>query len=130
MSQRFSLKMDELRQGNPAVVGQEPEAGPRDDDLYYPSYGNVRNICFCWPDGRKMFLNYAYLITVEYEASDNRITLVFSTHSVRLQGINLQPVFFKLMSQLVRLLQCVDSRYNAIEPDRAIVNSIEVSANG
>lgn len=129
MSQRFSLKMDEMRQGNPAATDDIPEAGPRDDDLYYPSYGNVRNICFCWPDGRRMFLNYAYLISGDYEAQENRITLVFSTHSVMLQGINLQTVFFKLMSQHIRLLQCVDSRYNAIEPERAVVNSIEVAAN-
>lgn len=129
MSQRFKLKMDEMQQGNPGATGYEPEAMPRDDDLYYPTYGNVRNICFVWPDGKKMFLNYAYLITGEYAADDNRIMLVFSSHTVGITGINLQPVFYKIMSQYLRLLQCVDERYNAIEPGRAVVNSIEVTAN-
>ncbi|WP_118973789.1 hypothetical protein [Taibaiella koreensis] len=129
MTQRFTLKVDEMRQNEPTAAGYEPEAGPRDDDIYYPSYGNVRHICFGWPDGRKLFLNYAYLISGEYIAEEDKVTLLFTTHGATLTGINLSAVFNKIMGQQVRLLQCVDSRYNAIEPDRPIVNSIDVSLN-
>lgn len=129
MSQRFTLKVDEMRQGNPAAAEPETETGPRDGDLYYPSYGNVRHICFCWPDSRMLFLNYAYMVSGEYIGEENKIVLLFTTHGVTLAGINLLPVFNKIMGQQVRLLQCVDSRYNAIEPDKAVVNSIDVSLN-
>lgn len=129
MSQRFNPKMEEMKQNNPASSGYEPEGQIGDDDLYYPSYGNVRNLCFSWPEGRKMFLNYAYLISGEYDAEDNSIAMVFSTHSVAVRGINLQPLFFKIMSQEVRLLQCTDARYNSVSHDRAIVNSIQVTAS-
>lgn len=129
MSQRFNPKMEEMKQNNPASSGEEPEVQIRDDDLCYPSYGNVRHICFSWSDGKKMFLNYAYLISGEYDAVENCITLAFSTHSVVMTGINLHHVFFKLMGQQVRMLQCVDVRYNSIGGDRAVINSIILRAN-
>jgi len=129
MSQRFNPRIEEMKQNDPASPGYEPEGTIRDDDLYYPSYGNVRHICFCWPEGRRFFLNYAYLISGDYDAVENCITLAFSTHAVALKGVNLQPLFFKIMSQQVRLLQCIDPRYNSIGGDRAIINSIEVTAN-
>lgn len=129
MSQRFSLKMDEMRQGNPAASDDIQETGPGDRDIYYPTHGNVREICFILLSGRMVSLNYSYLIAKDANEERTEIILEFSSHTVTVTGINLESVFFKIMSQHVRLLQCVDSRYNAIEPERAIVNDIEVIKN-
>jgi hypothetical protein len=129
MSQRFNPRMEEMKQNNPASYGYEPETQIGEDDLYYPTYGNVRHLCCCWMDGKKFFLNYAYLISAEYDAAEGAITLAFSTHSVVIKGVNLQSVFFRIMGQQIRLLQCTDARYNSIGGDRAIVNSIQITAN-
>lgn len=128
MSQRFNPKIEEMKQNSPAASGYEPETEVKDYDPDYPTYGNVRNICFAWPDGKKMFLNYAYLISCAYNAEESSLAIVFSTHSVAARGVNLEPLFFRIMGQKVRLLQCTDPRYNSIGTDRAIINEILVTA--
>ena len=129
MSQRFSPKIEEMRQGNPTATEDDSDDYPKQGDIYYPTHGNVRDICFVLLDGRMVSLNYSYLIAKDINVERTEMVLTFSSHTVTAKGINLESVFFKIMSQYVRLLKCTDARYNPISPDRPVVNSIEVVAN-
>lgn len=125
MSQRFNLKIDQMRQSNPAATDHQDDQGNAllPDSEHYPSYGNVRNLCFVWPDGRKLFLNYSYLIATECNTLYSEVILTFSTHIVTLKGFNLQTMFFELMEQRLRLIACIEERYLSLQPEGAAVVS-------
>lgn len=116
MNQGFRLRFDQLRDNDPT--------GPADAaDLLrveqYASVGHTRNVCLVWPDGRRAFLNYAYLVAGEYEPNDekNMIRLSFSSHSVTLQGYSLEPLFMALLDHLPRIITAIDPRY-VLDEDR------------
>ena len=119
MSQGFKLKYDELREGDPTrTIPQEAS---------YGSEGYVRNICFVLPDGNRMFLNYAYLVSGEYLPEQSRIVLSWTTHVVSLAGIHLEPLFYELMQYIPRQIICQDERYNAAaEKNKSIVNEMTI----
>jgi hypothetical protein len=89
----------------PASNGDEKE------NEQYPTPGQNRNLCFVQADGKRLFLNYAYLIAGEYEPESNTITLNFSTHTVTLKGRNLENLYESIMLQLQREIVGVESRY-------------------
>ena len=74
---------------------------------------SVRNICFVWPNGRKAFFNYAYLIAAEFEPNteQNVIKLDFSSHSVSISGYTLNTLFLALLDHSPRIVTVTDSRY-------------------
>ena len=80
---------------------------------------HARNLCLVWPDGRRMFLNYAYLMAGEFdpEPEKNVIQLRFSSCTATLQGYSLEPLFLALLDHLPRLIQATDERY-VLEEDR------------
>jgi hypothetical protein len=128
MSQRFSLKFDEMREGSPVDIDQGQAAKGSDDDVLYPSFGHVRNLCFVWPDGRRLFLNYSYLVAAECNTMFSEIILTFTTHIVTAKGYNLKSLFFQVMGQYLRLLHCTDQRYNSLQPEGTpVVNEILVA---
>lgn len=129
MSQRFNLKIDQMRQSSPAATDHQDDQGNAllSDSEHYFSYGNVRNLCFAWPDGRKLFFNYSYLIAAECNTLFSEIVLTFSTHIVTLKGFNLQTMFFDLMDQRLRLITCIEERYLALQSEgAAVVSEINV----
>ena len=131
MSQRFNVKMDQMRQASPvlAAADQDGQAAQHTGGVYYPSFGSNRNLCFIWPDGCKLFLNYAYLIAADCNTADSEITLTFSTHIVTIKGYNFQMLFFDLMEQKLRLIICIEERYLALQPEGAsVVTEITVTA--
>ncbi len=80
-----------------------------------------------WPDGRKMFLNYAYLVSCEYVPAKKSIVLAFTTHQVTLNGIRLDTLFDELMEQLPKVIACKDERYNSLQSEaQAVVNEIQI----
>ena len=129
MSQGYKLRFDQLRENDP--TGPANESGTLLAEQY-PTNGHTRNVCLVWPDGRRVFLNYAYLIAGEYEPNEekNVIRLSFSSHSVKLQGYALEALFMALLDHLPRIIAVVDIRY-VIRDDTydSIVIDAEVKAN-
>lgn len=127
MNQGFKLRYDQMRESDPTP---STEAG-EETALHYATPGHGRNICFVWPDGRKAFFNYAYLMATEFEPNTDRntIKLNFSAHQIHLSGYRLEPLFMALLDHLPRMVTAVDARYAlADETQSAMVVEIKVSA--
>lgn len=118
MNQGFKLKYNEMQENNPANNPDGAEQAPKADDYKYIAVGHVRNICFVWVDGKRVFLSYAYLISGEYNPEEAAIRLIFTTHSVLLKGNHLESLFYELMAQITRQIVCVDSRYDVLSEDK------------
>lgn len=110
MSHGFKLRFDEMREGDPTNSDSTKQD---ENELFYQSSGYARNICFVWSNEKRLFLNYAYLVSGEFNPNEekNIITLIFSSHTVSLYGYNLETLFTALMDHLPRLIIEVDSRY-------------------
>lgn len=122
MSQNFKLKFDELREGKPTEKGEAVENSYETFD----TPGHVRNLCFVWPDGRKKFLNYAYLVSGEYSPDDGSITLIFTTDTVVVKGSGLDELFEELVSHRPMKVIYTDARYNDTMKSKIIINNIEL----
>lgn len=130
MNQGFKLRYDQMRDGDP--MGTRPENTPTVETGASDSAGNVRNLCLCWLDGRRLFLNYAYLVTGEFTPGDetNIIKLGFTSHNVTLQGYGLDVLFSELLGHSPRFIHQVDPRYEKIEvSERETVVAIGVEEN-
>lgn len=130
MSQDFKFKFDRMLESDPTLPGQE--AGePAGDARLYPSVSHTRNLGFVWPDGRRMFLNYSYLVSAEFRPVDNAIHLAFTTHEVLMKGVALHILFEELMSHLPRIIRCTEARYNAtLEQAAYAVNQMAIEKAG
>lgn len=125
MSQGFKLKFDEMRAGNPTHPTSPDESGAKAYEQHYPEESGVRSLCLVWRDGRRIFLNYSFLVSAEYIPDGNEIRLSFTSQLFVLKGVNLQSLFYDLMSQSIRQITCVDERYNLVgEDERFVVNEI------
>ncbi|GAB4002096.1 hypothetical protein GCM10028807_59960 [Spirosoma daeguense] len=125
MNQGFKLRFDQMRENNPAT--DNTLSVELNGDYHAPGY--ARNLCLVWPDGRKVFLNYAYLIEAEFDpgSEKNIIRLNFSSHDVLLQGYGLDTMFMELLDHLPRIIKASDERY-AIETEHStIITDIAVS---
>lgn len=121
-NQDTKTRFQQIRENNAlAAVTQASEA--------YGEQSHVRNLCFVWTDGKKLFLNYAYLVSAAYEP--DAITLAFTTHTLTLTGLRLEKLFDELMDHLPRIIICTDDRYAVIAGDSApVVKDITVQLNG
>ena len=125
MSQSFRWKYNEMQNGDPTKQNDETERDVSEDRYIAPSY--ARNICFVLADGRRLFLNYGYLVSAEYLPEDGMIILSFTSHIVTLKGIHFEKLFYDLMQGYPRQIVYQDARYNdAEETDKPIVNEINV----
>lgn len=125
MSQNFR---DKMRQMQDNAVTDDQQADPTQENAQYPAHGNTRNLGFEWPDGKKKFLNYAYLVSGDYSPTDSTITLAFTTHVVTLKGVALEALYGELMEQLPKIIVCEETRYNALKEDETpTVNEITVT---
>lgn len=129
MNQGFKLRFDQMRESDP--TSSDPSPGTDEADRY-PQPSFVRNVCLIWPDGRRMFLNYAYLVAAEFDPSreTNTIKLIFSSHTVLVEGYGLETLFVALLDHLPRLITAIDPRY-VLEEDKtdAMVIAIQVEKN-
>lgn len=110
MSHGFKLRFDEMLESDPTNI----ESAKQDEkELFYQSSGHARNVCFVWSNEKRLFLNYAFLVSGEFNPNEekNLITLTFSSHTVSLYGYNLETLFTALMEHLPRIIFEVDSRY-------------------
>lgn len=119
-------KFDEMNGGkknNPEKQGGQPN-----EPVNYPTAGDVRNLCFVQPDGKRQFLNYAYLISGEYDPEASEIKLTYTTHVVALKGYNLEALFESLMVQVPKEIVGIDNRYSE-ESNEATTGVIEIIIN-
>ena len=112
MSQDFKLNFYDSREVK--QTGQET-GDAQDESALYDTPGNVRNLCFVWPDGRMKFLNYAYLISANFNPIEGEIMIIFSSSKIILKGHSLVTLFKLLITFQVKLITCVDCRYQNIE---------------
>ena len=111
MNREFKLRYDQMREGDPSKT--EETAQPNTDNGLYHAPGQARNLCLVWPDGKRFFLNYAYLIAGELnlDGEKNVIILHFSSHTVTLSGYGLEALFRELLDHLPRIIFSIDERY-------------------
>lgn len=124
MSHHFRLKYNEMREGDPSKTQANSPFPAEDED--YARASNVRNVCFVLSDGHRIFLNYGYLVAGQYFPAESLIRLSFTSHTVMMTGVRLEPLFYEFMQHLPRQIACTDERYNAAAEDDGIVNSISI----
>jgi hypothetical protein len=119
MNQNYRLRFDQMRESHPT----ETETIPVTDGAFYSEAGVTRNVCFVWPDGRRAFFNYAYLIASDFEPNGdkNRIRLTFSSNKVELEGYGLEKLFMDFFQHLPRIVLITDPRYANQETGQAAV---------
>lgn len=101
---------DKLNKGNGGQGTVSPDLSMDETDNY-ATPSQVRNLCFVQPDGKRLFLNYAYLVSGEYSPDTNTIKLIYTTHEITLKGRNLESLFESLMAHLPRQILAVERRY-------------------
>jgi len=120
MSQRFRFKLNEKD-----VNKAEQEETEKSETHLTES--PVRNLCFVWPNGKKKFLNYAYLVSGEYLPEENLIKLAFTSETILIKGERLEGLFEQLLDHEPRRIVCGDARYNALDAIEASVNEIIIT---
>lgn len=119
-NQSISNDMTGNEQENAKVRANAP------DIEFYEHYSGIRNVCFTQLDGSRIFLNYNYLVSGEYNPEQSQIVLGFTTHQITLKGVNLEKLFEGLMFHSVKNVGTRDQRYNHLVGDDAVmVNHIE-----
>lgn len=116
MSHEFKFKFDEMRNNNPGKQQQT-----------YAGESHVRNVCFVQSDGKMLFLNYSYLVSGEYVANESTITLHFTSHTITLKGIKLEPLYLEFFSHIPRHITATDERYNSVENGSYQINEIQIA---
>ena len=129
MSQDFRNRYEQLRASDPTKPENASET--TESGSFYETPGHSRNLCLVWPDGRRMFLSYAYLAAGKFavESEFNIINLYFSLHTVTVKGYALESLFMQLLDQMPRLISESDSRYASSERHQCIIIEMIVSKN-
>lgn len=125
MSQKYKDKYEELRNND---LGQKEPVSSEGEHVFYDTPGNARMITFAWPDGRELFLNYAYLVSGEITQAGetNSIILTFTTHQITIKGHGLRELFVSLTAQAARTIQQPEPRYNALNGEKTEILEILV----
>ncbi|WP_157607619.1 hypothetical protein [Runella limosa] len=122
MNPNFKLRFDQMKESSPADTASEKEMGVASNEY---TLARPLNLCLVWPDGKRFFLNYSYLIAGEFnpEGETNRIQLYFTTYQVSLKGYGLEALFMALLEQLPHQLIAIEPRYVVSEeaPDGTVI---------
>lgn len=128
MSQSFKFRYDEMRENDPGK--SQAEQTSNESDLFYPSSGSVREVCFILPDGSMESFNYAYVVRRLCSVERDLIIIEFTTHTAIIKGVRLEILFFQLMQQLNKMISCTDGRYNQLYgAAEYVVNHITITSN-
>ncbi len=123
MNQRFKLQYEGINEQDANNENTNLSAY----DQSYKSETRVRNLCFVFKDGKKTFLNYGYLIKVDFYPDNDTIIMIFTTDKIRLKGVNMEALFYDLMDHIPRQIVETDSRYNLIGDDqKPVINEVEI----
>jgi hypothetical protein len=113
-----NLRYNQLKENDPTQ---------KDLEENYPTPGMVRNICFVQLNGNRIFLSYAFIVSVEYIEVEDKIVIVFTSHIISLSGVSLKSLFYDLMNHLPQFVICKDERYNQLgSKENYSVNEIEI----
>lgn len=114
-----------MREGDPSKTEEtvQPDAG----NGMFHALGYARNLCLVWPDGKRLFLNYAYLLAGEFKVGEekNEIKLSFSSHTIILRGYGLESLFMALLDHLPRMIIAIEERY-VTEEDLRLITVLEI----
>jgi len=108
---------DKLNKGKDGQKNDPSKPNDEQEIENYSTTGQVRNLCFVLADGKRLFLNYAYLVSGEYSPEANTIKLVYTTHEITLKGRNLEGLFESLMAHVPRQIMAVEKRYQGMKED-------------
>ncbi len=106
-------KLHEYTSGNSAKQNDAEDNGIVKFDK---DHTGVKNICFVLLDGKRIFLNYSYLVAGEFFSEENKIVLHFTTHEVTLKGHNIEKLYFDFLEHTTKLIEANNDRYKAILP--------------
>jgi hypothetical protein len=112
MSQNFKLRSDDLDENDDDNLRSEDST---ENFALHKSGGHGRNISFAQLDGRRKFLNYAYLVSGEYSPENGSLSLEFTSETVTLDGVRLNSLYNDLFYQRISEIRCVDMRYYSTE---------------
>jgi len=121
---------DKLNKGKDGQSNDQSKPNDSQEIENYSTSAHVRNLCFVQADGKRLFLNYAYLVSGEYTPETNTIKLVYTTHEITLKGRNLENLFESLMAHVPRQITAVDKRYDGtIASTAAKVHELIISTH-
>lgn len=120
MNQRYDPRTEEMKANDPT----SKQVGSLEDDLRYSTAGHQRTITFIWPDGVQEALDYNYLIHRKFDPAISRITLLYTTHSVVVNGSGLQKLFTEIVDGITRKVIVTDKRYASLETDSIVTEII------
>lgn len=110
MNPNFKLRFDQMKESNPADTASEKEMGVASNEY---ALARPLNLCLAWPDGKRFFLNYSYLVAGELTTSgaQNEVILYFSAYTVRLKGYELETMFLALSDHVIAQVVVTEARY-------------------
>ncbi|MBS1585513.1 MAG: hypothetical protein JSS82_08185 [Bacteroidetes bacterium] len=118
MSQAYNDKLERML-GND-IVEKEKGTSLHDDRLV------TRYITFICKDGSVMSLNYPYVVKCESNPERTKIVVTFTTEEVTLEGQFLESLHLGIICNTVKVIQCMDGRYNALSEANTVVNDIKI----
>lgn len=128
MSQEFNLRYNDIQPDSKADDNTQPKQS--ECVTYYETEGHARNVCFVLENGDRIFLNYAYLISGEYEHENGMVKLTFTTHFVSIFGSNLLDLCWSISCNLPMQIQMDDHRYKLLSTSNSLkISRIEVVNN-
>ena len=124
----YKLRYEQLRESDPTAKENSAETGSEELKPYYDQPGHMRNVCFGWPDGRRVFISYAYLISGELTINGemNQIVLMFTSETVTIKGYNLTALHEALMEQRALYIIEEECRYLETQSKPKKANASEI----
>ncbi|OCX51924.1 hypothetical protein BEL04_18145 [Mucilaginibacter sp. PPCGB 2223] len=116
MSQDYKLKFDEMRSNEPG----------KPDDSLHGSDAHVRKLKFLWPNGKSKTMNYAYLISHDYDPALNQITFFYTSDTITIVGCGLEHLDELLFYNIPKKIEAVNPRYVALSKEKICVTDIIV----
>lgn len=87
------------------------------DVLRYDTPISVRSLDLVDSKGEQYSFNYAFLMSGKFSASENKIWLFFNTHTITIEGRNLEIVFGDISVHAIKKMACSESRYESLKEE-------------
>ena len=102
-----------MRENNPTHNDASEKGAAGESYALFGTSGHIRNLELVWPDGRRAFRNYSYLVGGEVTADSdiNTIALYFSSDTVIIKGYALAGLFAAILDQTAQQVTVSDGRY-------------------
>lgn len=118
---KFDMLTTKEKSNNESLISEETRIER------HGSPGHSRKLLLINIDGIKSFFNYSFLTFASFNPSENVIILLFTTHEVSLKGSRLDVLFEEFLSETVKLVTAIDTRYSGVDAGNdAIVNEINI----